>query len=492
MAYLDNYKKFLLSLPKTRTIFEYLINQKKMTCLRHDVDYDLDLAVDIAFLEYRYEYKSSFYLLPSANYFSLDNKFFTKIKKIQEMGHEIGIHFNGLAEFKSNKIDSIEERYKFITDIFKQNGINIHGLSCHGDQLCYKYNFSNHWAFSDNKKYYQNNVRYIAEGPQFFEYMKRNKFVTLNKKHIKNRKNIFKFFSISLRSIGLKYDAFHIKFSNYFSDSGGYWLASRKPLKSEIKNTSSQLLIHPEHWGSLEKTIIIVLKQNNKKLLTKIINKYDLNAEIILNNINELKFKEKVNKILFISIENIDHLPPAYLEKYLLTRKKLEYYKHSYFYKKLKKIISENTNLKLILPLDHISILKNHLSLVKNFRDHLLINNLKYILFNFSNVNISLISNNNHSHNIYKLVSSYKINKNKYTYLTIHMNVEKFFQNQLTLFFIFYGNHVIKKEYTIKNKQNYFSIEIPRDAISFDMNLFKNKKDYKYNIILTIYDIFLN
>ena len=159
------YIDFLKELKHTSCVID-LVNDIKsnMICLRHDVDHNLELAHEIALIEYKAGFKSSFFFLPTAKYFK-SSYLIRTIQEIQSYGHEIGIHFNGMAELLGGNVSNIEAAYKKLNLYFKKNKININGISCHGDQLCYTHQISNHWYFEDNKSFYLHKKNYLAEGP---------------------------------------------------------------------------------------------------------------------------------------------------------------------------------------------------------------------------------------------------------------------------------------------------------------------------------------
>src|SRR5690606_22479204 len=72
--------------------------------LRHDVDYDIDVALEMAHIEHDLGYRSTYYLLHTAPYWN-DAEFIDKSLKLQEYGHEVGLHVNVLAEWAVGKID---------------------------------------------------------------------------------------------------------------------------------------------------------------------------------------------------------------------------------------------------------------------------------------------------------------------------------------------------------------------------------------------------
>lgn len=70
-------------------------NHKKSIILRHDVDNDLKKAVEMAEVENQIGVKSTYFVLLTSKFYNPLSKADRKmIKKIQEYGHDIGLHFD--------------------------------------------------------------------------------------------------------------------------------------------------------------------------------------------------------------------------------------------------------------------------------------------------------------------------------------------------------------------------------------------------------------
>ena len=247
MSVIKNYLKYLDIFEKTSSISD---SYKAKCALRHDVDYSLDAALEMAFFENYYGFAATYFILPYAPYWN-DPKLITKILQIQDFGHEIGIHFNGIADWMAKRTSNIETDFDQILSFLRSNKIKIHGISAHGDSLCYKYNFINYWAFSNLKPNnpFENENNRTAEGVID---------ISLDQKKIsypsceflkRDDGSIFNLWSIDFKKYNINYDAWHTDFDKYYSDSGGSWKRSPDPLNVKcFNNYKSQVLIHPEYW----------------------------------------------------------------------------------------------------------------------------------------------------------------------------------------------------------------------------------------------------
>jgi hypothetical protein len=83
-----------------------LKKNKRFILLRHDVDFSLKYALDLAKIEAKNNITSTYFVLfnnPFYNVFSEEN--ISYIKKINELGHEIGLHYDSIfINKKQNQI----------------------------------------------------------------------------------------------------------------------------------------------------------------------------------------------------------------------------------------------------------------------------------------------------------------------------------------------------------------------------------------------------
>ncbi|MDA7768605.1 hypothetical protein N8936_00750 [Porticoccaceae bacterium] len=78
-----------------RKFEEFNVDEKSQVILRHDVDFSIDMAVQMADLEQKVGLFSTFYfLLASDSYNLLSKKNSESVKLIAEMGHSVGLHFD--------------------------------------------------------------------------------------------------------------------------------------------------------------------------------------------------------------------------------------------------------------------------------------------------------------------------------------------------------------------------------------------------------------
>lgn len=106
----------------------HLLNHEKVLYLRHDVDFSLDHAVQMADWEHDNGFHSTFYILMhSEHYNPLSAKNMYKIKHIRDLGHEIGWHIdttnnleidecNLLSDVVGEHVGSYAQHFYSLTD----------------------------------------------------------------------------------------------------------------------------------------------------------------------------------------------------------------------------------------------------------------------------------------------------------------------------------------------------------------------------------------
>ena len=171
--------------------------------IRHDVDYDIDQAVNLAEVEADHGITSTYFLLHTAPYFDYSKEFADKVKVIQSLGHDIGIHNNFLTELFSQNgnrkplVEIIARPIQFIRDL----GVDVLGTSSHGDPKCYTYGYLNYQCWTECPKDYA--LKGIQTCPPFPK--------------------------ITMKAFGLEYETYFLHRDAYLTDTGGKWQGFVKP-----------------------------------------------------------------------------------------------------------------------------------------------------------------------------------------------------------------------------------------------------------------------
>ena len=95
---LQNYEGFLQTFKNKNydfVFFNELDSQHNQVIMRHDIDFDVKAALEIAEIEYAMDVKSTFFfLLRNESYNPFEHKNFELIQKIKKLGHMVSIHFD--------------------------------------------------------------------------------------------------------------------------------------------------------------------------------------------------------------------------------------------------------------------------------------------------------------------------------------------------------------------------------------------------------------
>lgn len=108
--------------------YEKLKKSKKFLILRHDVDFSLDYALELAKKESNNEIKSTYFILLHGEYYNPFDKKNTKIiREISNLGHEIGLHYDTsfFSESSKKEIESIRDEIKVLEMITKREITSI-------------------------------------------------------------------------------------------------------------------------------------------------------------------------------------------------------------------------------------------------------------------------------------------------------------------------------------------------------------------------------
>lgn len=149
-------------------------NGDKVFLIRHDVDFDLKLAHNMAMIENKLGIVSTFFILTSChsyNVLSQQNR--TLLKEIINMGHEIGLHFDPtLYPENLNKYVEKEAEVLSLACGSEVKSISLHNPSVHGQFPLFK-NYVNAYdpaMFSDDN--YISDSCFNFRGKNPFEFIK--------------------------------------------------------------------------------------------------------------------------------------------------------------------------------------------------------------------------------------------------------------------------------------------------------------------------------
>ena len=195
--------------------------------LRHDVDDNtgsFETALRMAEWEFEHGYSSTYFLLHGSYYWTED--WLPAAPQFEELGHEVGIHVNAIAEGLRQKRDP----HAILADaIFELRGTGVRVVGCvaHGDQLCHTAKFVNDEIFEESPR-----PDYGAPD-----------------RLIEHEGVIHPLVTVPRANYGLEYDANWLPRGDYLSDSGGRWSQYFEGVVSRFGEGQLHVLQHPDWWA---------------------------------------------------------------------------------------------------------------------------------------------------------------------------------------------------------------------------------------------------
>jgi hypothetical protein len=187
--------------------------------LRHDVDSRLDSAHELARLEHERGLRATYFILHTAPYWD-DPDLLPGVRRLQELGHEIGFHNDLVTLERVEGGDSrvaLDEALKQL----REGGIEVVGAAAHGSPWCHELGFHNNYVF----------LGWDEPVPGFPATDVAQK--------------------LDPAEFGLEYEAYHVPRDVYFSDSS--FRDARRAHPSELHLEPGRrtiVLVHPDHWDA--------------------------------------------------------------------------------------------------------------------------------------------------------------------------------------------------------------------------------------------------
>jgi hypothetical protein len=261
MGIAEDYLRYLDHFGATTTVHELWQASEgaSQIALRHDLDHDLDLALEMAFWEHDRGFRASYYLLHTAPYWD-DPRLAEKVLQLQDFGHEVGLHVNVLTEWFTGKIDYVTARMVEVIDELRGAGVEVNGISTHGDSACYTYGFANHWCFTELRPAdpITSESGCSAEGVPVDDPRFQLAYPADDRLRREDGTEM-PLWTTSMADLGLHYNAVHVPHDRYFTDSGGTWKRSHDPLCASLGRGRHQILIHPVYWRAQRQRLYFFL-----------------------------------------------------------------------------------------------------------------------------------------------------------------------------------------------------------------------------------------
>lgn len=195
--------------------------------LRHDVDDNpgsFETALRIAEWEFERGYSSTYFLLHGSHYWN--EEWLGAVPQFEELGHEVGIHVNAIAEAFRQRRDPHAILNESITQL-RETGVRVVGSVAHGDALCHVARFVNDEMFQESPR------------P---DYGAPDRLIT-------HDGVVCPLVPISRKNYGLEYDANWLPRGDYLSDSGGRWSQEFAWVAARFGESQLHVLQHPDWWA---------------------------------------------------------------------------------------------------------------------------------------------------------------------------------------------------------------------------------------------------
>jgi len=247
------YEKYMNFLQKVSDKKKYLVlpinefrkavdSSRIVIGLRHDVDLDLGKAVLLSEVEKSMGFRSTYYILHTANYYlanpddkAVHNEAILPILKYMqdESGFEIGWHNDLVTLQVIYNIDPVAFLHQELTWL-RNNGLKITGTASHGSYYCKVHSYLNYYFFNE-----------CSDPPTGLGKFPNNKTVPIDSKNITIKKG-------NLSDFGLEYEAYFLNNNKYFSDAsienGKRWDIGMLDLNSLKPGDRVIILLHPIYW----------------------------------------------------------------------------------------------------------------------------------------------------------------------------------------------------------------------------------------------------
>lgn len=105
--------------------YENYLLYEKPVILRHDVDMSIEKAFEMALIEYGMGVKSTYYVLISSDFYNVYSKYnIERLRKMQLMGHTIGLHFDE-ERWEDNILKAIEKEVDILEKMLEKEVVSV-------------------------------------------------------------------------------------------------------------------------------------------------------------------------------------------------------------------------------------------------------------------------------------------------------------------------------------------------------------------------------
>lgn len=138
-------------------------NYPRCVILRHDIDNSIEKSIQLAEIEAQLGVKSTYFALITSDFYNVaSKKSLEGLQKIQNLGHEIGLHFDEMAYIElDNIVGAIKKEAGILSDII---GAEITTVSMHRpSQKTLEANYEIPGMINSYSKTFFNDFKYLSD-----------------------------------------------------------------------------------------------------------------------------------------------------------------------------------------------------------------------------------------------------------------------------------------------------------------------------------------
>jgi len=223
MIFLDgtSYVKLIKDIDADLVSFKDIVNNNynknnRSFCIRHDIDNAmLANSINFAKIESKNNWKSTYFVKYTSDYFNFSQKLIDSCRSIVDLGHDLALHVDVVKLYmnlkkkngRADMLKIIEKPLNFL----RNAGFEILGAAAHGSPENYEYALNyEFWEEFDSKKNEETGN------------------LTFDKK-------------VSLKEVGLLYEAYFLKYNFYITDSMGKWTGTNIDKRAVVPYENSMI-----------------------------------------------------------------------------------------------------------------------------------------------------------------------------------------------------------------------------------------------------------
>ncbi|MCB0400599.1 MAG: hypothetical protein KDD41_00800 [Flavobacteriales bacterium] len=216
------------------------IEGKKVVFIRHDIDHNPFVALELAKVEAEFGLFGSYYMLTTDTditkiWDSKQKESLKALKQIQDLGHEVGLHYDLLGDYFETGND-VSIKLAETLKAFRDSGINVSGCVAHGSGRLSQYLAK------------QGISQYPRECINFNIWEESNEKPATVNLNGREKKTPF----LKLADFGMRYEAYKVRRNYYHSDNKYVFWQHGDPIDTITNKMKPEeilcILVHPYVW----------------------------------------------------------------------------------------------------------------------------------------------------------------------------------------------------------------------------------------------------